>query len=215
MPNHQAMLQEAGALLQGHFVLASGRHSEWYVNKTAAFVFSSHARAHAAAIAFQFRQLHVEAVVAPELGAVTFAARVTDELSKQTGIDVINVVAEKDRNNVGKFKIGRDQARFLKGKRVLVIEDVFTTGASVIETIAATREAGGTVIGAGVLWNRDRFNVTADSLGVPELYAVIDEFIPSYDADECPLCDNKHPISTNVGKGKEFLASLNQKSGEL
>ncbi len=90
-------------------------------------------------------------------------------------------------------------------KKVLVVEDILTTGGSVKKVVEATRAIGSTVIGVGALCNRG--GVTAKELGeVPQLFALINVQLDAWDEKACPLCAKKIPINTEVGKGQEFLA---------
>jgi orotate phosphoribosyltransferase len=209
--DYRRLLVEAGAIVEGHFVYASGRHGPAYVNKTAGLVYASHAAQHAARIAAwcQYRQnalkrAPIKAVVGPELGAVAFMADVRHQLWKATGEDIAGVIAEKVRSVVsGEFAIGRDQARFIKDKDVLVVEDILTTGQSAAKAVRAVREAGGNPVMAACLWNRG--GVTAGDIGVRELFSVIEERITDYAEAACPLCKEGVPVDTGLGKGAEFL----------
>jgi orotate phosphoribosyltransferase len=99
------------------------------------------------------------------------------------------------------FKRGYD--KLIKGKNVLVVEDVLTTGGSARRTAEAVRACGGTVVGLGVLNNRA--GLTPEQLGVPKLYSVFDLTMESCPPEECPLCKTNVPINTTVGHGAEFL----------
>jgi orotate phosphoribosyltransferase len=197
-------LIEDGVLVPGHFVFASGRHSKWYVNKTAAFVLSHHAQAYARRIAeiIYFDVPEVEAVVGPELGAITFMADVRMALYELTGKPIAGVMATKVPGTK-KFEIGRDQARFLKGKQSLVLEDVLTTGESALNTVEAISQIGGNSVAVGALWNRG--GVTAANVGVPKLFALIDEQLEDFLEEDCPDCLALLPVHTHLGKGRMFL----------
>ena len=107
------------------------------------------------------------------------------------------------------FVIKRGYDKLLAGgKRVLVVEDVLTTGGSARETVRAARKVGGEVAAVAALCNRG--NVMAEYLEVPELFALVDVQMKMYDEAECPLCAAGVPINTQVGKGKAFLARKSQ-----
>jgi orotate phosphoribosyltransferase len=200
------LLFESGALVEGHFVYASGRHGSLYVNKTAGLVLASHACEFAVRIVRHFAKSGIEAVVAPELGAVVLGANVARELYKAGVRDIACIVAEKERvegKPTGKFFIGRDQARFLKGRRALVVEDILTTGDSARETVHAARAAGGDPVAAAALWNRG--GISAEHLDVPELWAIVNEKLEDWPAEQCPLCRRGVPVNTDFGKGAQFL----------
>ncbi|MES2994806.1 MAG: phosphoribosyltransferase [Patescibacteria group bacterium] len=203
MSRYRNLLVESGAIVEDHFVYNSGQHGRLYVNKTAGFVPVSHAKAFARAIADEFD--NVEAVVGPELGAIALMAHVAAYLlDTRPSAEVYEVMATKIPGiNPQEFEIARDQARFLVGKRVLLVEDILTQGINARGSVAAIQKAGGIIIGAGVLWNRG--SVTAETIGVPKLFSLIDEPLQSYDEDDCPMCRMGVPVNTELGKGKQFL----------
>lgn len=119
------------------------------------------------------------------------------EVSLQAGDEV---VVKKPQ-----FVIKRGYDKVITGKRVLVVEDVLTTGGSAREVIEAVRALDGEVVGLGVLCNRG--GITAEDVGgVPELFALVNVKLDAWDEAECPLCAKGVPINTDVGKGREFLA---------
>ncbi len=205
MQSPKELFLESGAVVEGHFVLNSMRHAATYVNKTAALVPSSHAQAFGARIGSQFMGHTIDALVAPELGAITLMTRVSDYLNRQElGRENYGIIATKIKGiEPPVFEIVRDQARFLKGRRVLVVEDVVTEGLSIISTIKAVQNNGGTVVGAAALWNRG--GVTAEKLKVPKFVCIVNEAIESYDAGDCPLCRDGVPVRVDLGKGAKFL----------
>lgn len=205
--DHKGLLLTSGALIEGHFVYASDRHGRYYVNKTAGLVPASHARLHAEAIASYFVDRGVEAVVAPELGAIPLMTRVADRLLVTTALEVAGIIATKVLDaKPQRFRIARDQARFIEGKRTVVIEDILTSGGSAAAAVSAAETAGAEVIGVGALWNRG--GVTADMLDVPELFCCVDEQLADYEAGDCPFCREGVPINTDLGKGEAFLRAV-------
>lgn len=98
----------------------------------------------------------------------------------------------------------RGFAEMVKGKRVLVVEDVFSSGGSANGTLNVVRECGGEVIGIGVICNRS--GLTAADFSVPKLKVVFDIPMVMYREDECPLCQAKLPINMQVGHGASFFA---------
>jgi len=90
-------------------------------------------------------------------------------------------------------------------KKILVVEDVLTTGDSARKVIEVTRALEGKVVGLGVLCNRGKVT-EADVISVPRLTALLEVELAMYDAKTCPLCEQDIPINTDVGKGREFLA---------
>jgi orotate phosphoribosyltransferase len=166
--------KKTGALLSGHFLLSSGLHSDQYLQSALVLQQPDVATKLCASLAEHFRDLKVEAVIAPALGGVfvshetaralsvraLFAERVAGELTLRRGFTI------------------------RPGERILVVEDVITTGKSTKETISVVKKAGGVVVAAGALV--DRSGGTAD-LGV-SYRALVTLRVPTYTPDACPLC---------------------------
>ena len=101
--------------------------------------------------------------------------------------------------------MGGGYDKFLPGRRVLVVEDVLTTGGSAKKVVELARAAGGKVIGLGVLCNRG--GVTPHDVGdVPQLFALTNIPLEVWMEGDCPLCKQGVPVNTDIGKGREFLA---------
>lgn len=103
------------------------------------------------------------------------------------------------------FVIGRNYKKYIPGKRILIVEDIITTGGSVKGVIEAVRKLDGNIIGVGVLCNRNP-KITEKELEVPKLIALTNIPLEKWDEDKCPFCARNVPINTDVGKGKDFLA---------
>jgi orotate phosphoribosyltransferase len=105
---------------------------------------------------------------------------------------------------VGKARIfRRGYDALVAGRRVLVVEDILTTGGSARTVVQAVEKAGGTVVGVAALCNRG--GVTADLLGSPQLYSLASVPLESWSAEECPLCASGVPVNTRLGKGAAFV----------
>lgn len=200
---------KAGAMLEGHFVYASGKHGERYFNKDLLYLDPEHVHAMGHGLANAFSLLNVDVVVAPELGAIVLGQATAHWLKMLDGGAVKSVIAEKARDGTKAFKLGRGYADHIVGKRALVVEDVLTTGGSVKEVIKVVRDAGGTVIGVGAICNRG--GVRHHDLGVERLVSLVELDLKMWDEAECPLCRDGVPINTGVGKGKDFLAKQEEK----
>lgn len=208
--NEQEVLQllgKVGAVLQGHFVGVSWKHLSAYINKDAVYPHTIETSRLCRAIADRFADDNVQVVIAPAVGGVILSQWTADHL---TGFglkgEVLGVYADKVKvGGEDDFVIKRGYDKLVAGKRVLVVEDLLTTGGSVRKVVAAVRAAGGNVIGVGVLCNRG--GVTpADIGGVPKLFALANVKMDAWDEKSCPLCERNVPINTDVGHGREFLA---------
>ena len=163
-----------GALLAGHFLLSSGLHSDRYLQSALVLQQPEIATRLCAALAGHFRDLKIEVVIAPALGGVF----VSHETARALGVRALFV----ERVN-GELTLRRGFS-IRANERVLVVEDVITTGKSTRETIAVVEKAGGNVIAAGSLV--DRSGGKAD-LGVP-YRSLVTLDVPSYRPEDCPMC---------------------------
>ena len=170
------LLDETGALLHGHFRLSSGLHSPNYVQCARLLERPADARAIGAALAEKVRALGASRIVAPALGGVVIGFTVAEAL------DVPMIFTERKEGAMTLrrgFSIG-------EANRVVIVEDVVTTGKSTKETADVVRANGGEVVGFGSILNRsgreNPFDLQYVSLKKMEL--------ETYQESECPLCRN-------------------------
>ncbi len=166
--------RKTGALLTGHFLLSSGLHSEQYLQSALVLQQPDIATKLCAALADNFRDQRIEAVIAPALGGVF----VSHETARALGVRALFA----ERVN-GELTLRRGFT-IKPGERVLVVEDVITTGKSTRETIVVVRKAGGVAVAAGSLI--DRSGGKAD-IGVP-YRSLVTLDVPTYAPESCPLC---------------------------
>lgn len=166
------LLEESGAVLRGHFLLTSGRHSDVYFEKFRVLEQPQVLSALCTEIAGHYRDAGVEAVAGPTTGGIIIAF----EVARQMGLPAIYVEAEEGRKKLRRNKV------LPPGQRVLIVDDVLTTGTSLVESRDAIYEAGGTVAGFGVLIDRSQDGL---DLGGPLFGAYRVEAV-SYSADEVP-----------------------------
>ncbi|MBM4396296.1 MAG: orotate phosphoribosyltransferase [Deltaproteobacteria bacterium] len=199
------LLAANDAVLTGtHVVFTSGRHGSAYVNKDAIYPHTAAVARLCAAFADRFRDAGVEVVCGPVLGGVVLAQWTAHHLAAAAGPGAAEVLAVyAERADDRKFVLRRGYDRIAAGRRVLVVEDVLTTGGSLRDAVAAVRAAGGEVVGAAALVNRG--GVTAEQVGAPVLHSLATIDLDSWDEAACPLCRDGVPVETRVGKGAEFL----------
>jgi orotate phosphoribosyltransferase len=168
------MFRKSGALLEGHFRLSSGLHSDRYFQSALVLQYPEFAGALGEALAFRVAHLQGTAVLSPALGGIVIG----QEVGRALGIRAM--FAERVD---GKLTLRRGFT-LSPADRVVVVEDVVTTGGSTRETIDVANAAGATVSGAAALVDRggDSANVQ-----VP-LFSLIQMNVPTYDAESCPLC---------------------------
>jgi orotate phosphoribosyltransferase len=171
-----------GALLEGHFRLTSGLHSPGYLQCALVLQHPREAEACGEAIASHVRMLDVEAVLSPALGGIVIG----HEVARALGVRAL--FAERQD---GSLTLRRGFS-LSPGERVLVVEDVVTTGGSTRETIDVARSAGGTVVGAASIIDRSGPGQGAQ-LDVPYT-ALATIALPTYEPDSCPLCAAGQPV---------------------
>ncbi len=169
------LFEQVGAIRTGHFELSSGRHSATYIQCALLLAHPPLAEQLGRALAELFKDHSARCVVSPALGGVIIGHEVAHAL----GVRALFV--ERDRSGHMALRRGFELA---PGERVLVIEDVWTTGGSTRETIGVVEESGGMVVAAGALIDRSSgrldLNVRA--------HALLEMDVPSYEPHECPLC---------------------------
>jgi orotate phosphoribosyltransferase len=170
-----ALFRRAGALLEGHFRLSSGLHSSGYLQSALVLQYPVDAAALGMAIAERLRGIEPTAVVSPALGGLIIG----HEVARALGVRAI--FAERAGGTALSLRRGFTLSA---ADRVLVVEDVFTTGKSTRETIDVARAAGATVVGAAAIVDRSS---GALDFGVP-FKTVIKLDLPTYEPDACPLC---------------------------
>jgi orotate phosphoribosyltransferase len=198
-----AILKKVGAVItDSHFVGTSGRHMSIYVNKDALLTHPVETARIGELFAEKNKDLDIDVVVAPAMGAIILGSWAAHHLSRITGKEILSVYTEKDKEENQIFKRGYD--KIVAGKNVLIIEDTTATGLSVRRTAKPVREAGGNIVRACVIVNRDTKNINEETVGVPLVWLAE---IPAetYDESECPLCEADVPVNTKVGHGKKFL----------
>ena len=180
----ERIFREAGAFREGHFVLASGKHSSRYLEKFQVLQWPVRTAMLCADIAewASSRSVAPRTVAGPTTGGIILAHEVARQLELRA------VYAERIEGSRGReFRRGFELGA---GERVLVVDDIMTTGGSVQDTLDAVRRAGAQVVGAAVLVDRSGGAATLD---VP-LHALWTVDIPTYAPADCPQCAAGVPV---------------------
>jgi orotate phosphoribosyltransferase len=172
--------RRVGALLEGHFRLTSGLHSPGYLQCALVLQHPAEAEACGAALAERVRHLDVGLVLSPALGGIVIG----QEVARALGVRAI--FAERQD---GALTLRRGFT-IAPGERVLVVEDVVTTGGSTRETIAVARASEAHVVGAAAIIDRSGGQQTLD---VP-FCALATIALPTYQAEMCPQCARGEPV---------------------
>jgi orotate phosphoribosyltransferase len=174
------MFRVSGALLDGHFRLSSGLHSSGYLQCAIVLQYPVRAERLGAAIAAAVRHTDANAVLSPALGGIVIG----QEVARALGVRAL-FAERQDRTMMLRRGFALDA-----GDRVLVIEDVVTTGGSTRETMAVAQASGALVVAAASIIDRG----AATDLGVPYVSLAKIE-LPTYDPASCPLCRSGVPVS--------------------
>lgn len=202
------MLEDSGAILTGHFVLSGGEHSDLYIEKTRALRSSAGLKIYCKNIAINWLGDGIEVVIGPAIAGIQLATMVAVELHNLTGRNILAVFTEKDENGKQKLKRGKED---IKGKRVLVVDDIVTTGGSLTNVINQCPPEA-TIIGCQVLVDRSGSTITPEMLGVRDYRYLLKLDITKYLEEKCPLCKKQIPINTDFGHGREFLEKNPEKA---
>ncbi len=198
-----AILKRANALItNSHIVGTSGRHMDGYINKDALLTHPAEASRVGELFAEQNKDVPIDVVIGPAMGAIILAHWTAYHLSQKLGREILSVYTDKTADNDQIFKRGYDA--IVAGKNVLIVEDTTTTGGSVAKVVANAKKAGAASVHVCVMANRDIERVTSEAVGAPFSWLASIP-IQSYEENECPLCTAKVPVNTFVGHGKKFL----------
>lgn len=168
------VFEETGGILHGHFLLTSGRHSDTYMQCAKLFVSPAHSEKLCAELAKKIKDIDVDLVISPAVGGILMGY----EMARQLGVK--NVFAERVE---GKMELRRG-FEIPSGAKVIVVEDVVTTGGSVKEVVQLVRDLGGVVEAVASVVDRSNGNV---DFGV-RYEALLSVDVKSWEAEECPLC---------------------------
>ncbi len=169
-----AIFRESGALLDGHFLLTSGLHSPNYFQCAKVLQYPKHLQAFAAQIAAVYRDQAIDVVISPAIGGIVVGTEVGRVIGCRT-------LFTERKDSTMQLRRGFEIAH---GERVLVVEDVVTTGGSVFEVIEIVKKAGGVVAGAACIVDRSNGKVRFEGTQA----SVLQMDVVTYQPTECPLC---------------------------
>lgn len=204
------LLKKTGAILaDSHFVGTSGKHFATYVNKDALYPHIKETSRMGELFAEKNKDLEIDVVVGPALGGIILSTWTAYHLSQLQNKEILGVYTEKDTEKNQVFTRGYD--KLVKGKNVLVIEDLTQTGGSVKKVVESVRNTGGNVIQVCVMVNKDTKNINSETIGAPFSSLAVLE-VPAFEEKDCPLCKQNVPIDTRVGHGKKYLEAKGKTS---
>jgi orotate phosphoribosyltransferase len=175
-----SLFRRSGALLEGHFLLSSGLHSPGYLQCALVLQFPRDAEALGAALGAAVRSVSATVVLSPALGGIVIG----QEVARALGIRAVFAERQDGTLTLRRgFSLGPED-------RVLVVEDVVTTGGSTRETMQVARAAGARVVGASAIVDRSGGK---QELDVP-FRALLVRDLPTYEPAQCPLCAQGSPV---------------------
>jgi len=177
----EEIFEKSGAILKGHFLLASGLHSPVYWEKFRVLQFPNYTEQLCRLIADHFRKQKIQVVAGPTTGGIILAF----EVARQLGVR--GIFAEKEGEKERAFRRGFG---INPGERVLIVDDILTTGSSIRQVMAAATRHGGIIVGIGVLVDRSEQRI---EFGVP-LFSCHRAVTITYPPQDCPLCAAKIPL---------------------
>ncbi len=173
------IFESTNALLNGHFLLTSGRHSNQYFQCAKVLQYTNHTTTICTIIANYFKDYKIDTVISPAIGGIVVGQEVARLLGKKF------IFAERENKDLTL----RRGFEISEGENILVCEDVVTTGGSVFEVIDIVKERKGNVVGVGMIVDRSNGKV---NFGVPQTSTLQMEVI-SYLPEDCPLCKEGTP----------------------
>lgn len=179
--NVEEIFHKSGAVLKGHFQLTSELHSPVYWEKFRVLEFPSLTEKLCRMISSHYEKQKIQVVAGPTTGGIILAY----EVARQLGVR--GIFAEKKGDEPRAFRRGFDIS---PGEQVLIVDDILTTGKSIVEVMELVTGRGGKVIGIGVLVDRSEGKL---GFGVP-LFSCLRKVSPTYIPPDCPLCAAGIPL---------------------
>ena len=174
------IFKDKGAIQEGHFLLTSGLHSTMYVQSAIILQYPRIARRICTELARRFSNRKIDVVVSPAVGGIIVGHEVARVFNARA------VYAEREK---GRMQLRRG-FRVNRGERVLLVENVVTTGSSISEVVGLVREQRGILVGVGALVNRAKRRLKFNG---KEMKSLIDLEIPNFTKGECPFCKKNIP----------------------
>lgn len=197
-------LEAKGCIFSGHFVGTSGKHLAGYCNVDPIFPHVTVVSQLALMMVKPFAKADIDTVIAPATGAIPLSQWGAHHLEQLTGKTILGVWADKAKPEGFAF----ERSGFLeavKGKRVIILEDMINQMFSIKRVVDLVKKSGGELVGVGAIAANK--GVTAEAIGVPKLIKLCDVQYDVWTPEDCPktgLCSKKIPIVEDIGHGGEY-----------
>lgn len=216
--NVLSLLKKSDGIFSGHFVYTSGKHASRYLNKMSVFLHPIYASQMGKLFAEKYKNKEIDIVIAPAMGGIILGQWTAYHLSILKNEDILSTYTEKDKGSFSTaaesnhiFTKGNE--KYVKGKNVLIVEDIVTTGISVSKVVKAVKQAGGNVVEVCAMANinPDPLLITFEQVGA-KFSSLAELPVVLYDNGKCELCDKNVPINTTVGHGRRFVEEKNKRN---
>jgi orotate phosphoribosyltransferase len=180
---YEQWLIESGVVANGHFLLTSGRHSDTYISKDAIYCIPELFELTIEILLYRIQKTfhgNFDVITGPAIAGAVLAVPLAMKLRK------VFVYPEKIDDEMV-FRRGYDNV--LNKQRVVMVEDIATTGGSILKTKNAIQQCGGSALGVFMIWNRSNFYFPGW-----HTEAIINKEVPSWDPEECPICETQQPL---------------------
>lgn len=205
------MFEETGAIKTGpgHFVYTSGDHGVIYIEKEEIFNCSMKSSDICKHIAEHFKNSDIDTIAGPESGGIIMANLVAMHLCRLRGMEYINVVHLLKK---GPFMTIKQEGEIkMAGKKILLVDDIATTGGSLKKCAQTICDASGLIAGIGLLWLRGNESMFLNQFqGVP-IFPLIRVRLDGWSEEQCRLigpCSKNVPINIEHGHGADFLKNI-------
>jgi orotate phosphoribosyltransferase len=199
------LLKEAGAFVEGgHFILSGGRHADFYINKDSLYVYPRKLDDIAVMMSDMIitKYHNFDVILAPSVAGAVLGQNISYNLTSMLREDILFAYADKHPIN-SKFRtIRRGYQNIISNKKVLLIDDVVSTGTTLVGMAQAAKGLGATVVGAAVLCDRGEvrdITYSDEAFEILHIEPLVELDLKTFPSDKCPLCKAGRPIDTSLG----------------
>jgi orotate phosphoribosyltransferase len=194
----------------GHFVYSSGYHGDFYINKDALYAYPKKLDDIGAMLTTIVEErfcTDIDTVLSPAVAGIILGQSVAYNLSLNMDKDILFAYADRHSDDKSLRTIRRGYSSFVQNKKVLLIDDMVTTGATLVGLAKAVLALGGEVVGAGVICDRGKVRTIkydVDVVGVGgevSIAPLVELDTQIFKQSDCPLCKSGRPVDTELGEG--------------